>query len=481
VGTNEENIYFARAFAALTFTEPDYIFTPMITKIIFPILISLLMGLVIASRKERVSIRRICSALLCVSIFAEIFSGLLIFSQIYSTNDAHQITDYYKRETALTDTLPDDSFYRVLQTSYHTDHVTLLPASYNEPMAFGFNSVTSFVSDPDESAIFFMDKVGYAAHSETITITSSENLAADSLLGVKYVMLPAGSRDCAGLDLISENPDFKDLYSNPYAFPVAFVYHGTGNYESYETVPMLYLNDICKTVTGTGEDLFIPVSSSVSESNNGFSYSVDLGKDYDPSRYILYADLLTDTKDGAFIYVNGEKLTHYSVFLAPSAVRIASFENEVEVAVTFDNQTDPPSQVTDAHFYLLSLDALKKASDAAHKKEISDYVLEDGYGRFNVMDASEGDSLFLSIPSENGWTITLNGHETECNTIGNCLMSVPLENGKNVIEIRYRVPYLTEGLILSVTGMILCAVLAVIENLNTQRSSKTRHSGKNRN
>ena len=103
------------------------------------------------------------------------------------------------------------------------------PASYNEPMAFGFNSVTSFVSDPDENTIVFMDKSGYAAHSATITATSSENLATDSLLGVKYVLLPSNAKDGSGLVKLTGIDGFKDIYSNPYAFPAAFVYSGSGD------------------------------------------------------------------------------------------------------------------------------------------------------------------------------------------------------------------------------------------------------------
>ena len=108
----------------------------------------------------------------------------------------------------------------------------MLPASYNEPMAFGFNSVTSFVSDPDEKTITFMDRSGYKSHSETITVTTSENLACDSLLGVKYVLVPSGDANTAGLTKTTGIDNFKDVYQNPNAFPAAFVYEGTGDFDS---------------------------------------------------------------------------------------------------------------------------------------------------------------------------------------------------------------------------------------------------------
>ena len=178
--------------------------------------------------------------------------------------------------------------------------------------------------------------------------------------------------------------------------------------------------------------------------------------------------------------VNGENYMTYSQFLSPSMVRIVSDEKEVTVGIWF-NSDDALSLVKDAQFYLLDLSVLKEASESANKNAVSDFVLKDGYGRFTVNDAKEGDSLFLSVPLEKGWTITLNGQAVTPDIIGNTLMSIPLVNGQNKIEMKYKVPYIDTGLWVTALGLLIFAAIIIYENLNIRKPSKTHPACKKHN
>ena len=348
-------------------------------------------------------------------------------------------------------------------------------------MAFGFNSVTSFVSDPDENTIVLMDKAGYAAHSATITATASENLATDSLMGVKYVLLPSGAKDNTGLEKLTGTDGFKDIYLNPYAFPTAFVYSGSGDYDSFSSCPALYINDMAKRLTNVDKDLFVPATYTISSEGSTVTYSVDLGDDYDPSKYVLYANIPTTTDDGAMLTVNGEDYRYYSQFLSPSMVRIVSDEKNVTVGIRFNSDSDPESLVEVAQFNLLNLDVLKESSEAANQRAADTIVLKDGYGKFTVENASAGESLFISVPVEKGWTITRNGQVINAEVIGNALMSIPLENGRNEIEMNYQVPFMDTGNLVSVLGLLIFAAVIILEKVNTRKPSKTHPACKKHN
>ena len=121
-------------------------------------------------------------------MITELTYGQMVLGKIYSTDDTPFIEAYTSNELALLQNIDDPSFYRVVQTTYHSSHHTLA-ASYSEPMAYGFNSVSAFVSAPDENSIAFLDRAGYKSYYDTIPVTISENLALDSLLSVRYVML----------------------------------------------------------------------------------------------------------------------------------------------------------------------------------------------------------------------------------------------------------------------------------------------------
>ncbi len=472
---------FAQSLAALTFTDADYEIVPIISKIVFPLLISLIMCLITANGNKNKALKKICAGSLGLLIVLEISFGQLILSDSYTTANVGSLSDYIKNEEKLLESINDDSFYRVLQTSYHSIHLSRFPASYNEPMAFGFNSVTSFVSDPDENTIVLMDKAGYAAHSATITATVSENLAADSLMGVKYVILPSGADDDSGLEKLTGTDGFKDIYLNPYAFPASFVYSGSGDYDSSSSCPAFYINDMVKRLTNTGKDLFVPAAYTSSSEDSTVIYSVDMGDSYDPDNYILYANIPTKTDDGARLTVNGKDYMYYSQFLSPSMVRIVSDDKNVTVGIRFNSDSDPESLVDTAQFYLLDLSVLKEASDAANLKAADTSVIKDGYGRFTVDNASAGESLFISVPVEKGWTITRNGQEITADVIGNTLMSIPLENGKNEIEISYKVPHMATGLLVSALGLLIFAAVIVFEKISTRKPSKTHPACKKHN
>lgn len=456
-----EDQFFANSVARITSGTPDTTVIPIAAKVIFPIVVSAFLSLYIAGQKESNSFKSIISGITAVILASELLLGQLILAIDYSTPNSYTLADYFKNEEALLGNINDDSFYRVVQTSYHSIHVNNLPASYNEPMAFGFNSVTSFVSDPDENTITFMDNAGYKSHSETITVTTSENLAADSLLGVKYVMLPAGDTNNAGLEKIAGTEGFKDLYLNPYSFPAAFVYSRIpGSYESTSDVPALNLNDMYKKLTGISKDIFIPAASEASAVGNDYNYRVNLGDSYDPERYILYADFVTNTEEGAKILVNGDEYTNYSMFLAPSMVRIKSDTKEVTVTLRFNENIAGP-EVKAAHFYLLDLSVLKEAVSTARANQPSLMEIKDGYGRFEIDNAEAGLNLFVSIPREQGWHVMLNGNEIIYDH--SSLMSIPLKKGKNTIEIKYSLPHKTEGIAASLLGVVLLAGIAVFE------------------
>lgn len=472
---------FAQSFANLTFTDIDFEIVPIVSKIVFPLLISLIMCLVITNGDKSEKLKKIYAGILCILIVLEVSFGQLILSDSYTTANVGTLRDYIKNEETLLESINDDSFYRVLQTSYHSIHLSRFPASYNEPMAFGFNSVTSFVSDPDENTIVLMDKAGYAAHSATITATASENLATDSLMGVKYVLLPSGAKDNTGLEKLTGTDGFKDIYLNPYAFPTAFVYSGSGDYDSFSSCPALYINDMAKRLTNVDKDLFVPATYTISSEGSTVTYSVDLGDDYDPSKYVLYANIPTTTDDGAMLTVNGEDYMYYSQFLSPSMVRIVSDEKNVTVGIRFNSDSDPESLVEVAQFYLLDLAVLKESSEAANQRAADTIVLKDGYGKFTVDNASTGESLFISVPVEKGWTITRNGQVINAEVIGNALMSIPLENGKNEIEMNYQVPFMDTGNLVSVLGLLIFAAVIILEKVNTRKPSKTHPACKKHN
>lgn len=76
-------------------------------------------------------------------------------------------------------------------------------------------------------------------------------------------------------------------------------------------------------------------------------------------------------------------------------------------------------------------------------------VLEDGYVKGTV-DMPAGKVLFTSIPYDEGWTLFVDGEETEYYAIGEALIGFDLSEGVHTIEMKYVPLGLYTGIIISV-------------------------------
>ena len=455
-------VLFTQQMSAILGTPMDYHLVPLVAKLVFPIVTSLVLCAAFSLRLEKRPCFRTSSVLLALILITELLFSQLVLAKVYSTDDGPSISNYTNNEIALLDKINDPSFHRVLQTSYHSQFHNLA-ASYSEPMAYGFNSVTAFVSAPDENAVRFLDKAGYVSYYYTIPVTVSENIALDSLLSVKYVLLPVKDDNNAGLEKISDVPGFKALYKNPYAVPPAFVVD-KNSAKADGTDPMLYLNGIYKNLTGLDKDIFVPVKCSatkIEKENDKATYSYTFFA-YNYGYSIYYANLVTDTDKGATLYMNDVAYTPYSEEMAPTVVRVVpAMDGRIELELRFKNKGD--FKVTDMQLYAVDQAALKEATDILKKNAASKIEITDGHCRFEVNDGAEGKSLFTSIPYAKGWTITRNGTKIECDLTEDTFITIPLENGTNVIEMDYSIPNFTPGIIATLAGVVLLLGVVVFE------------------
>ena len=451
-----DNLFAARLSESLMMPN-DRILVPLIAKMVFPVLVSVLFSIVMGLKRGSSTAFRAGAVLLSAVIFLELLLNQMVLGKTYSTGEGPAISRYSANEAELLNRISDPSFFRVVQTSYHSRY-NGLSSSYSEPMAYGFNSVTAFVSAPDENAVYFLDRAGYPQYYDTIPVTASENLALDSLLAVKYILLPAGDDNNTGIEKVGGIDGFKDLYLNRYAAPAAFVVSGTGSFESDGKDPALYLNGLYRRLSGIEKDVFIPITASDS-SADGRSHSYRLESADDGS--VIYAEFVTDSKSGATLYMNGEKNTEYATEMAPKMVRVKTVDGNSDLRLEFYNDD---GQIIEARFYRLDLKTLAETTSAMKANAASQTVIKDGHCSFEVANAASGTSLFTSVPYSKGWTVTRNGKRIDPDLTGEVLMTIPLEEGKNVIEMDYRVPNKTAGLAATAAGVILFAGITVFEN-----------------
>lgn len=87
-----------------------------------------------------------------------------------------------------------------------------------------------------------------------------------------------------------------------------------------------------------------------------------------------------------------------------------------------------------------------------------------------------GGRLILSVPYEEGWTVTINGHEAAPTTFGGCLMAVDLEPGEYSIEMHYVPAGTGAGIAVSLLSIALFAALTVFSRRHLRHRDHLRSS-----
>ncbi|MBQ2644113.1 YfhO family protein, partial [bacterium] len=67
--------------------------------------------------------------------------------------------------------------------------------------------------------------------------------------------------------------------------------------------------------------------------------------------------------------------------------------------------------------------------------------------------------LLLTIPYDNGWTARVDGKEVEIIKAYNALMTIPVNKGEHIIELKFFPPKLIEGIIISLISLIFLCIL----------------------
>ena len=352
----------------------------------------------------------------------------------------------------------DKGYYRITQTNTRDIKEGNLTANYDEGALFNYWCIESYTSVPDDNQREFLDRAGYRINGEDMIIANTSVMPIDSLLGTRYVLSRYPIKGLVKDESKGSN-NGKDVYYNPYALPMAFVSDQTdiGNsFVEWQKViddttvsdPFLYQNDLFSQLVGRKVEVFKPAEYELTTEKKGTRiYTISVSDANDP----LYGNLPWSWHANETIYADGELVTYYAQWLSPQVFYIPVSGDKVELKVTSSGGS---FSIFEEQFYTVDLELLEEISSEIAMKEAADCSIRDGHAEFNVRSAGN-DVLVTSIPYDRHWTVTVNGKTTEPVLLGDCLMSVPLENGENHVVMNYNIGGVLVGVIASLSGVAM--------------------------
>jgi uncharacterized membrane protein YfhO len=406
----------------------------------------------------------------------------------------------------------DDGIYRISQTGGRAENYDHIQNTYNDMMAAGVWSIVGYTSNSHLETLRFLDRMGYRNMEDRMSIVNTSILPVDSLLGVKYII---SAYPVAGLE---EAPEFgtevyqddesgeelvRKVYRNPYALPMALVWQGEEEDAEEAAVNSFeYVNQVYSDLMGEETLLFRPLDY---ETDREDPLLVSYDVSGIPAGAPVYGNLVSPVYLHARLTVGEAYYANYSMWLSPTVFYIPSdqdhirisFQAEIysgdtevdvlpEAAETFltDKEIEdakatatglmaPVDRAVDAiepQFYYLDLETMERVSSLLAQREPEAWTIENGKITADVK-AEDGDSLLVSVPMDRGWKITVNGSAREAEAFAGALVSIPLDDGDNHVEMTYEVPYLKLGALSTLTGILLL-VLTGIAGVLTGRKKK---------
>lgn len=330
-------------------------------------------------------------------------------------------------------------FYRVEDTERKTK---------NDDSLYGYASATIFSSlmNLDVSHLFqslFMEGgKNFYCYNGATPLSSS-------LFSVKYMLSDSALEESPYRTLIGGSGS-SFLYRNNYSLPLGFVMdeQAIANWTSSTADRMASLNSLTSALGAEGQMLY--PATCVTDENAGDT-TIDIAEDG-----YYYADYVSCTSDTLTVNRSDGWTKQYSKTSHRYLIELGECKAGDEIHILNSNMESIEFQV-----YQLNEKVVQQAFDTlnAQTMQLTDMTDRKIEGKIQVQNAGR---LILSVPADEGWTLYVDGKETEIEPLADALVGVHLEKGSYTIKLCYTTPGLKVGAGISLGAVILFLISACV-------------------
>lgn len=446
--------------------------------------ILLVISAAVIQLKDKLNRKSMCivfTVIISLEIFANTFVQLLRqdWDIVYSTRPSYVNVIVPTREVVDEIKAQDDGFYRIEKTYHRT---------VNDPMACGMYGLSHSSSTLNAKPIELLSRLGFSARSH-YTRSSGGTEITNSLMGVKYI-LSCEENSTANI----ETKDDITVTENEYALPMAYlVDNDIEDLELSDTEPLQNQNELLMTMlhgievisdetnereyfTRIIDDVDLELTNvtqgkttdghhSFKQKKEGLNteivYTFEMPETsslymYLPSKYERTVNVWLNRKTFLGTYFEGDN---------NSIMKIGDFEagESVTIGLTL---TRSDLYFREAQFLFCDHEAISE--DLGELKARNSETVAERVSPTKLkisVNAGEEDMLFTTIPVEKGWTVKVDGVETEYVEVLDALIAVPLTEGQHIIEMSFMTAGYPMALIITAAGVVLFIAMIVISKV----------------
>lgn len=357
----------------------------------------------------------------------------------------------------------------------------------NDPMLFGYNGLSHYSSSEKADVLTFLKKLGLHNYDNIWgAYNFGATAAADSLLGVKYVLsetpLSKGYSPYKSFGRLT-------AYENPYALPIGFTADSLIEKVVTDTDnPFIFQNMLWSALSGkSNRPIFLAADSPRIFLNNldlsADEYGIYFEKiDKDSPGYVEYKIPITRT-DTLYAYFTSAKNTdaELSVNGQEQGVYFSPHRNDTvclgryqpgDVVTLRLTATKDTLRIDNEYFYYEDLSALD-----SYCREIrgGGFEMQSGLSTKitgTVENNTDKEYLLLTIPYDTAWQIQVDGQKVTPYKAFDCLTAIHIQDGTHTVTMKYTPAGLKEGTAISVFSALTFAAFIVIKKRKKQPSCR---------
>ncbi|KRK79137.1 YfhO family protein [Companilactobacillus nodensis] len=316
--------------------------------------------------------------------------------------------------------------------------------NYNDPVLFNINGLSLYSSTLNQNTMTMMNDLGYFSFNvRRVSYFGGTNIT-NSLLGVYF--------DISQLDshyIVNEH------YNAP---TLGFlVDKNVYDFQMISGRALDNQNRLWQSLNGT-ETQYLKNASITTMSQksvkNRTMYTYQLKNEVTGPLYFYVSPF---NYHASRIYVNGRRINTPQIQVQKAAVMdLGDFKKNEAVEVKI--LTKKPLEINPSYFRSLDHDEYEDTISKFRNNSMkisSDLNHDVVNGTINVQKSSP---LLLSIPYDNGWSAYDNGKKIKIHKVISDLMAIDLDKGYHKIELKYQVPGLKAGWIISIVSVLIFAI-----------------------
>ncbi|WML54778.1 YfhO family protein [Neobacillus sp. PS3-12] len=467
-------VYLANVFILMLLTKlsPDMM---SVNKALLNIIILTVFGLLLYGKAVSANLKSLFQVLLLIVACMDLGLNAYLHLRTINSYTGYSFTrDQYN--------IQNQSFEKIVNQLKNADKGfyrtnSLVRLTPNDSIRYGYKGMTNFNTLSNGVLHQFMNNIGYSTTLGSRSLAQNQGiLTSDALFGFKYLITQEPLSKYGYKMEKCENGIC--LYKNEFSLPIGFMVNQkqfefntnddnpfenqnqllgpvNQNNSYFQQIRALSISYKNLTVTNQGNIQYIKKIDPQQEGSIEMVLNVK-------NKQQLYTSLSAGKGFAGYnettISVNGKSLGVYPTYHNDRVLDLGAFSNEkVTVKIVF---SVPDTQLTQQLFYGLDISSFNQRIGVLNKEplHVKSWTETTVKGNINV---SHSGSLFLSIPYDKGWKISVDGKNEQIKKLGG-FIGVNLDKGEHTIALSYLPEGFKTGCAISIGSLLLLLIYIVV-------------------